>query len=94
VVSMGTGTAVVRATPDACRQLGGTGVGGRPPPTSGGSATGHRPQNDLDVVPTGKLTAVPQARDIFAGFAVLSPLRFHFPPYAEYATAVGATLSP
>lgn len=52
------------------------------------------PQNDLDVVPTGKLTAIPQARDIFAGFAVLSPLRFHFPPYAEYATAVGATLSP
>ena len=71
-----------------------TGVGGRPPPTSGGSATGYRPQNDLDVVPTEKLTAVPQARDIFAGFAVLSPLRFHFPPYAEYATAVGATLSP
>jgi len=168
VVSMGTGTAVVRATPDACRHLGGTGVGGgtllglakcilnttdfnaiiemaaggslanvdllvgdlspRAIDSLPGRATASNfgrlsdraspadyalgilnlvfqtiglmalfaagPQNDLDVVLTGKLTAVPQARDIFAGFAVLSPLRFHFPPYAEYATAVGATLSP
>jgi hypothetical protein len=36
---------------------------------------------------------VPQARDIFAGFAVIFPLRvrFRFPPHAEYA--VGAALS-
>jgi hypothetical protein len=47
------------------------------------------------LVLTGKLTAVPQARDILAGFAVISPLRFRFrfPPHAEHATAVGAALS-
>jgi type II pantothenate kinase len=167
VVSMGTGTAVVRATPIECRHLGGTGVGGgtllglskcilnttdfdeivelaaggnlakvdllvgdlSPPAIASlsGRATASNfgrlspgaskadyalgilnlvfqtiglvalfaaaPFQELDVVLTGKLTAVPQARDIFAGFAVISPLRFHFPPQAEYGTAVGAALS-
>jgi len=167
VLSMGTGTAVVRATPSECRHLGGTGVGGgtllglaksilnttdfqaivelaaggdlanvdllvgdlspkaiaslpgRATASNFGRLNGQATRADYalgilnlvfqtiglvalfaaaqhseqDVVLTGKLTAVPQARDIFAGFAVLSPLRFHFPPHAEYATAVGAALS-
>jgi len=167
VVSMGTGTAVVRAIPAECRHLGGTGVGGGTllglskcilnttdfdeivelaaggnlanvdllvgdlSPTAIASLSGRAtasnfgrlghgasradyalgilnlvfqtiglvalfaaaPFQELDVVLTGKLTAVPQARDILAGFAVISPLRFRFPPHAEYATAVGAALS-
>ena len=167
VVSIGTGTAVVRATASECRHLGGTGVGGgtllglgrcilgtadfrsivdlaaggnlanvdllvgdlapeapaslsaRLTASNFGRLSGRASKADYalgilnlvfqtiglvalfaadcfqeqDVVLTGKLTAVPQARDILAGFAELSPLRFRFPPYAEYATAVGAALS-
>jgi type II pantothenate kinase len=166
VVSIGTGTAVVRATASECRHLGGTGVGGgtllglgrcilgtadfrsivelaaggnltnvdllvgdlapeaaaslsaRLTASNFGKLSGRASKADYalgilnlvfqtiglvalfaaacfqeqDVVLTGKLTAVPQARDILAGFAELSPLRFRFPPYAEYATAVGAAL--
>ncbi len=167
VVSMGTGTAVVRATPSECRHLGGTGVGGgtllglaqcilgtadfstivemasggnlakvdllvgdlapRAPASLSAGLTASNfgrlsgeaskadyalgilnlvfqtigllalfaatPFREQDVVLTGKLAGVPQAKDILAGFSVLSPLRFRFPPHAEYATAVGAALS-
>jgi type II pantothenate kinase len=45
-----------------------------------------------DVVLTGRLATIPQAREIFAGFAGLYPVTFHFPQNPEYATALGAAL--
>ena len=167
VVSMGTGTAIVRAAADGVRHLGGSGVGGGTllglahcilhttdfpailEAAAGGSLAnvdlqvrdilradlgtllGHATASNFgklsgrasrgdyalgilnlvfqtigllaafaarqeglpDIVLTGKLTAVPQAREIFAGFTGLYPVTFHFPEHAEYATAVGAALS-
>jgi type II pantothenate kinase len=46
-----------------------------------------------DVVLTGRLATIPQAREIFAGFAGLCPVNFHFPQNPEYATALGAALA-
>ena len=46
-----------------------------------------------DVVLTGRLATIPRSREIFAGFAGLYPVRFHFPENPEYATALGAALS-
>ena len=167
VVSMGTGTSIVRASSDGIRHLGGTGVGGGTllglskallhttdvpaileaaatgnlakvditladlQPANLGNLPGHatasnfgrlggragpgdyalgilnlifqtigllaafaaRQEGLADVVLTGRLATIPQARDIFAGFAGLYPVTFRFPENPEYATALGATLS-
>ncbi len=45
-----------------------------------------------DVVLTGNLTNVPQAKTIFDGLTALFGVNFHIPDYAEYATAVGAAM--
>lgn len=45
-----------------------------------------------DVVLTGNLTNVPQARAIFDGLTDLFKINFHIPTHAEYATAAGAAL--
>jgi type II pantothenate kinase len=53
-----------------------------------------RDRNPLQVVLTGNLTIVPQARPIFEGLAELYATRFLIPADAEYATAIGAALCP
>jgi len=45
-----------------------------------------------DVVLTGNLTNVPQARAIFDGLTTLFGIKFHIPAHAEFATAAGAAL--
>lgn len=45
-----------------------------------------------DVVLTGNLTNVPQARAIFDGLTALFGISFHIPTHAEFATAVGAAM--
>ena len=45
-----------------------------------------------DVVLTGNLTNVPQAKTIFDGLTALFGVAFHIPEHAEYATAVGAAM--
>lgn len=46
-----------------------------------------------DVVLTGNLTNVPQAKEIFNNLSDLFGVTFHIPDKAEYATAVGAAIS-
>ncbi|MCL2189641.1 MAG: pantothenate kinase [Defluviitaleaceae bacterium] len=46
-----------------------------------------------DIVLIGALSAIQQAGDIFKGLEALYPVRFHIPPNAIYATAMGAGLS-
>lgn len=46
-----------------------------------------------DVVLTGNLANVPQSRNIFDTLHALYKVNYHVPNYAEFATAVGATLS-
>ena len=46
-----------------------------------------------DVVLTGNLTSVPQAHIIFDTLHALYQVNYHMPNLAEFATAVGATLS-
>jgi len=53
-----------------------------------------RDRNPLQVVLTGNLTIVPQARPIFEGLEELYATRFLIPDDAEYATAIGAALCP
>lgn len=57
------------------------------------AAFAARQEGLADVVLTGRLATVPQARELFAAFAGLYPVRFHFPENPEYATALGAALS-
>ena len=45
------------------------------------------------IIATGRLTALPQAAEIFGEMATLFGLRFQIPRHAEYATAVGAALA-
>lgn len=45
-----------------------------------------------DIVLTGNLTNVPQAKDVFDGLSGLFKVNFHLPGNAEFATAVGATM--
>ncbi|MCX7771928.1 MAG: pantothenate kinase, partial [Clostridia bacterium] len=45
-----------------------------------------------DVVLTGNLTNVPQAKDVFDGLSGLFKVNFHLPQNAEYATAAGAAM--
>ncbi len=45
-----------------------------------------------DVVLTGSLTKIPQAREIFDGLSDVTGVRFLIPEHAEFATAAGAAL--
>ncbi|NLE26090.1 MAG: type II pantothenate kinase [Clostridiaceae bacterium] len=47
-----------------------------------------------DVILTGNLTNVPQAKTVFDGLTTLFGVKFHIPDHAEYATAAGAALVP
>ncbi len=51
-----------------------------------------RIDNTKDVVLTGNLTNVPQARNIFDQLSALYNVNFQIPEHAEYATAVGAAI--
>jgi type II pantothenate kinase len=57
------------------------------------AAFAARQEGLADIVLTGRLATIPQARELFAGFAGLYPVTFHFPESPEYATALGAALS-
>lgn len=57
------------------------------------AAFAARQEGLAEVVLTGRLATIPQAREIFAGFAGVYPVRFLFPEHPEYATALGAALS-
>ena len=46
-----------------------------------------------NVILTGMLTTIPQAREIFAPFKAMSGLTFTIPPNAVFATALGAVLN-
>ncbi len=46
-----------------------------------------------DIVLTGALTVLPQARDVFDGLSKLYRLNFTIPPLSIYATAIGAAVS-
>ncbi len=46
-----------------------------------------------DFVMIGNLTRLPQCKDVFTELEGLYGVRFHIPPYAVYATAIGAALS-
>jgi type II pantothenate kinase len=167
VVSMGTGTALVRASKDKITHIGGSGVGGGTivglcsrfvnassfetitelasvgnldnvdlmikdissldvgtlPPSATASNFGKLKDNATDaditlgilnmtfqtigmmtvfaakndtikdVVLTGTLSTMPQARKVFNGLEALSDLRFIIPEHSIYATAIGAALS-
>jgi len=45
------------------------------------------------VILTGKLATLPQAKPIFDDLSSLFEITFHIPKFAEYATAVGASIS-
>lgn len=45
-----------------------------------------------DVVFTGRMTGVPQCRELFDVFSQLYHVQFHVPELSEYATAIGAAL--
>lgn len=45
-----------------------------------------------DVVLTGNLTNVPQAKEVFRRLGILFDVNFNIPEHAEYATAVGAAI--
>ncbi len=47
-----------------------------------------------DIVLTGNLTNVPQAKKIFDELTALFGINFHIPDHAEYATALGGALVP
>lgn len=52
-----------------------------------------RINNDKDIVLTGKLIKVPQAKIIFERLSVLFGVNFHLPENADYSTAIGAAIS-
>ncbi|NMA66071.1 MAG: type II pantothenate kinase [Clostridiaceae bacterium] len=51
-----------------------------------------RNEKTNDVVLTGNLTIVPQAREVFRSLTELHKVNFHMPENAEYATAAGAAI--
>lgn len=51
-----------------------------------------RNENTSDVVLTGNLTSVPQARAVFDFLTELHKVNFHMPENAEFATAAGAAI--
>lgn len=52
-----------------------------------------RAQKDRHIIMTGNLVKIPQSRDIFNELSELFEVSFHFPEYAQYATAIGAAIS-
>ena len=52
-----------------------------------------RATNNNDIVLTGKLAILPQAKAIFTGVGKLYNKKFHIPDYSEYSTAIGAAVS-
>jgi type II pantothenate kinase len=45
-----------------------------------------------DIILTGKLTSIPQVKDVIEGVGKLFDVRFHIPRHADYATAIGAAI--
>jgi type II pantothenate kinase len=52
-----------------------------------------RSQKDQDIVLSGKLVQVHQAKKTFDELGRLYGVKFHVPPHAEYCTAIGAAIS-
>ncbi|TVR40487.1 MAG: type II pantothenate kinase [Bacteroidia bacterium] len=52
-----------------------------------------RSEKDRDIVLSGKMIDIPQARQTFNVLAGLYDVVFHFPPHAAYCTAIGAGIS-
>ncbi|MEW5815205.1 MAG: type II pantothenate kinase [Spirochaetota bacterium] len=52
-----------------------------------------RDENYEDIVMTGQLIRVPQAKAILKELADMFKVVFHFPEHADYSTAIGAALS-
>jgi type II pantothenate kinase len=52
-----------------------------------------RSQKDKDIVLSGKLVQVHQAKKTFDELGRLYGVKFHVPPHAEYCTAIGAAIS-
>ncbi len=52
-----------------------------------------RTEKDQDIVLSGKLVDIDQARNTFAELEKLYNVRFHLPEYATYCTAIGAAIS-
>lgn len=50
-------------------------------------------QNDKDVILTGNLIEIPQAKKTFEELSKLFKVRFHFPDHAQFATAIGVAIS-
>jgi len=57
------------------------------------SVFASRADDIRDVVLTGNMTAVPQAKDVFKALETLYDVKFLIPDHAEYATAIGAALA-
>ena len=57
------------------------------------SAFAARNENVGNVVLTGNLTNVPQAKEVFDNLGMLFKIKYHIPTHAEFATAAGATLA-
>ncbi len=53
-----------------------------------------RQTDNRDIVLTGRLALIPQAKSIFDGISRIYGVRFHIPENADYATAVGAAIYP
>ena len=52
-----------------------------------------RSKNLRDIVLTGNLTSIPQAKPIFEGLQKIFDMNFIIPEYAQFATAIGAALT-
>ncbi len=52
-----------------------------------------RTEKDQDIVLSGKLVDIKQARETFSELEKLHDVRFHLPEYATYCTAIGAAIS-
>lgn len=46
-----------------------------------------------DIVLTGNLSKIPQARSIFNLFETMFPVKFHIPNHSEFVTAIGAAIT-
>lgn len=51
-----------------------------------------RNEKDREIVLTGHLANIPQAKIVFDRLSELFKVNFHFPHHAEYATAIGAAI--
>ncbi len=52
-----------------------------------------RTEKDTDIVLSGKLVNIPQAKKTFNELSKLYDIHFHAPKHAEYCTAIGAAIS-